>query len=61
MEIQIVTRDDNQQTPFKIDLIVWKFSWIKGIIQGVNGFKIDLIVWKLSNNCNPTVHKPCLK
>ena len=39
MEIVIDAIGSLVLTAFKIDLIVWKFSWIKGIIQGVNGLK----------------------
>ena len=31
---------------FKIDLIVWKFVWLRNIVQTGTVFKIDLIVWK---------------
>ena len=33
---------------FKIDLIVWKLSKLKGKSDEIPEFKIDLIVWKLA-------------
>ena len=37
---------------FKIDLIVWKYSFNLVRKELANRFKIDLIVWKFSHSCN---------
>ena len=39
----------DQTGVFKIDLIVWKLSWIVPINSPLLWFKIDLIVWKWSS------------
>ena len=37
---------------FKIDLIVWKYSFTVKVICFFRKFKIDLIVWKLKETAS---------